>query len=137
SLEALSASRSKHPEVLIADVVMPQLSGIDLAIGVKECCPGCKVLLFSGHWPAADFPQLAHGNVHQFELISKPVHPRELIEKVRKMVLEVSSDGTDGEDRVRRQVAENMRQTVDEVKADIANTTARKRSVKRRAATTS
>lgn len=133
SLEALSASRSKRPEVLISDIVMPRLSGIDLAIAVKQFCPGCKVLLFSGQWSSVEFPQLARGNGHEFETISKPVHPRELINHVKKMVLELSSTGTDGEDHVRKQVAENMRRTVDAVKAEIAASAARKRSVKRRA----
>jgi YesN/AraC family two-component response regulator len=36
------------PDVLITDVVMPLLSGIELAIQMREHRPECKVLLFSG-----------------------------------------------------------------------------------------
>ena len=46
-IEALEAARLEAPDLLISDVVMPQLSGIDLAIQVRESCPNCKVLLFS------------------------------------------------------------------------------------------
>src|SRR5580658_6663095 len=47
-LEALQAARETAPDLLISDVVMPLLSGIELAIQLREVCPNCKVLLFSG-----------------------------------------------------------------------------------------
>ena len=47
-LAALQAARLEAPDLLISDVVMPELSGIDPAIQVKQRCPDCKVLLFSG-----------------------------------------------------------------------------------------
>ena len=47
-LKALEASGSESPDLLISDVMMPELNGIDLAIRMKEICPECKVLLFSG-----------------------------------------------------------------------------------------
>ena len=47
-LQALAAAEEKSPDLLISDVVMPQLSGIDLAIQLKAKVPACKVLLFSG-----------------------------------------------------------------------------------------
>ncbi|RXH53938.1 response regulator [Granulicella sibirica] len=53
-LKALAAADDKSPDLLISDVVMPQLSGIDLAIQLKEKAPACKVLLFSGQASTAD-----------------------------------------------------------------------------------
>jgi CheY-like chemotaxis protein len=46
-LEALAAARSRAPDLLISDVAMPGLSGVDLAIQIKAQCPECKILLFS------------------------------------------------------------------------------------------
>ena len=37
-VEALKAARTDQPDVLISDVVMPELSGVDLAIRLKELC---------------------------------------------------------------------------------------------------
>ena len=45
---AMSAARLDCPDLLISDVVMPLLSGIELAIQMRECCPECRILLFSG-----------------------------------------------------------------------------------------
>ena len=45
-LEALERAHEIPPNLLISDVVMPLLSGIELAIRIRELCPSCKVLLF-------------------------------------------------------------------------------------------
>ena len=63
-LEALQAASSQAPELLISDVAMPQLSGIDLAIQVQESCPDCKILLFSGQATTADLLETARSNGH-------------------------------------------------------------------------
>src|ERR1017187_5998578 len=47
-VDVLEAARSGAPDLLISDVVMPQFSGIELAIRLQKQCPHCKVLLFSG-----------------------------------------------------------------------------------------
>jgi len=36
------------PELVISDVVMPGMSGIDLAIQMREAIDDCAVILFSG-----------------------------------------------------------------------------------------
>ena len=48
-LQAIQAARYYAPDLLISEVSMPLLSGIELAIKVQKQCPKCKVLLLSGH----------------------------------------------------------------------------------------
>jgi DNA-binding NtrC family response regulator len=84
-LEALEAARLEGPDLLISDVVMPLLSGIELAIQVREHCPGCKVLLFSGQAATASLFQNARAEGHNFELLLKPVHPSDLLAKIRNL----------------------------------------------------
>src|SRR4051794_36129328 len=45
---ALEMSRVVFPELLISDVVMPGMNGIDLAVKLTRELPDCRVLLFSG-----------------------------------------------------------------------------------------
>ena len=81
-IEVLEAARSEAPDLLISDVVMPLLSGVELAIQVQECCPDCKVLLFSGQATTASMLETANANGHHFELLAKPLHPKDLLKKL-------------------------------------------------------
>jgi DNA-binding NtrC family response regulator len=84
-LDALNAAHSEAPDLLISDVVMPVLSGIDLAIQMQERCPNCKVLLFSGQAATAGMLESARAKGHNFELLLKPVHPTDLLREIRKV----------------------------------------------------
>lgn len=81
-LDALQAAQTEPPDLLISDVVMPRLSGVDLAIRLQEHCPACKVLLFSGQAGIYDLLEEARANGHEFELLSKPMHPERLLAKI-------------------------------------------------------
>ena len=52
--EALRTAESQPPSLVISDVIMPGMNGIDLAIRIKSKCPNCKILLFSGQAATAD-----------------------------------------------------------------------------------
>jgi DNA-binding NtrC family response regulator len=82
-LKALEAARQEAPQLLITDVVMPGLSGIDLAIALKEDCPTCKVLLFSGQAATSNLLQASREKGYDFELLSKPIHPTEFLKKIK------------------------------------------------------
>lgn len=90
-LDALQAARLEAPDLLISDVVMPLLSGIELAIQVREHCPNCKVLLFSGQAATADMLATARVNGHDFEILLKPVHPSDLLARIRNLTEPISS----------------------------------------------
>lgn len=85
-LEALTAARELMPDLLISDVVMPLLSGIDLAIQIREHCPDCKVLLFSGQAATAGMLESARASGHDFEVLAKPVHPTDLLKRIRTVI---------------------------------------------------
>src|ERR1035438_3346641 len=74
-LEALRAVDSAPPDILVSDLVMPVLSGIELAVQVTERCPNCKVLLLSGQANSLDLLEDVRAKGHDFELLAKPMHP--------------------------------------------------------------
>jgi DNA-binding NtrC family response regulator len=84
SLDALAAARSEAPDLLISDVTMPDLSGVELAIRMKEQCPACEVLLFSGHASNVALLRTAREGGHNFHLLCKQVHPNDLLSDVGK-----------------------------------------------------
>jgi len=90
-LEALKAVRLEAPDLLISDVAMPLLSGIDLAIQVRELCPDCKVLLFSGQASTSHLLEAARANGHDFEVLLKPVHPTDLLTRIQSLTEPTSS----------------------------------------------
>jgi DNA-binding NtrC family response regulator len=85
-LKALEKVPSGLPDVLLTDVVMPYLSGIDLAIQIKGKCPACKVLLFSGQAETLDLLGAARQQGHDFALLAKPVHPLELLRRIKDLI---------------------------------------------------
>jgi CheY-like chemotaxis protein len=88
-LDALEAARTQVPDLLISDVVMPQFSGIELAIRIQEQCPDCKVLLFSGLAATADLLLQASERGHHFEVMSKPVHPTDLLRRIAEVTTDI------------------------------------------------
>jgi DNA-binding response OmpR family regulator len=76
---ALSIAKTVPPDLLLTDVVMPGLSGVALAIAIRQDVPNCKILLFSGQATTADLLGEAGNQGHDFTLLSKPLHPRDLL----------------------------------------------------------
>jgi CheY-like chemotaxis protein len=73
---------SFQPEMLITDVVMPGMTGIEVAIAVRSKLPNCKILLFSGQAATADLLERAKTHGHEFEIVAKPIHPTDLLAKL-------------------------------------------------------
>jgi DNA-binding response OmpR family regulator len=83
-LEALESARTEPPELLISDIMMPQLSGIDLAMRLRAQCPSCNILLFSGQTDTADLLTPPRARGHDFPVLLKPVHPSILLRTIRE-----------------------------------------------------
>jgi CheY-like chemotaxis protein len=84
--DALSILIKQNPELdlLLTDVVMPGMSGRELADRVKETRPGLKVLFMSGHTEDAIVKQ---GVIDRgLDLLPKPFAPDVLTRKVREVL---------------------------------------------------
>ena len=83
--DAVKTARLLFPDILISDVIMEGMTGIDAAIRISQIVPNCRVILFSGQAATADLLERAHADGHRFELLAKPVHPRALIERLSSL----------------------------------------------------
>jgi len=72
-----------QPNMLISDVIMAGMTGIEAAIKIRSRLPQCKILLFSGQAATADLLEKAREQGHEFEILAKPVHPTDLLAKLR------------------------------------------------------
>jgi DNA-binding response OmpR family regulator len=79
---ALETALLVPPELLISDVVLPGMSGIELAITVKRVFPDCRIILFSGQAATSDLLASASGQGHHFSLLKKPIHPTDLLARI-------------------------------------------------------
>ena len=79
---ALQQARITSPDMLITDVCMPGMGGIELAVAIRGSYPQCRVLLFSGQMSTVDLLVASRNAGYDFAAISKPIHPTELLAKV-------------------------------------------------------
>jgi CheY-like chemotaxis protein len=89
--EALTISRDFAPNILLTDVLMPDLNSFELALQVKQMYPNCRLLLFSGQAATAAmaqrFIQTFTSRGYRFELLPKPLHPLVLLAKLEEALL--------------------------------------------------
>jgi CheY-like chemotaxis protein len=81
-MAAVESARTIQPDLIISDVIMPDMNGIEAAIQIRAFLPGCKILLFSGQAATADLLESARAKGHEFEILAKPVHPQDLLAKL-------------------------------------------------------
>jgi DNA-binding response OmpR family regulator len=84
--EAIDHAVMNPIDILISDVVMEGTSGIDAAIEICKLFPNCKVLLLSGNIGTSEMLKTAHNLGHDFDILAKPVHPDEIIDRLKALM---------------------------------------------------
>ena len=85
-VDALEKALHWSPDLLLSDVFMPGMSGIDAAIKVCEQLPHCKVLLVSGQAALQDLRREIQSRCHSFDVLTKPIHPADLLARIEQML---------------------------------------------------
>lgn len=80
--QAISTAHAFAPDVLITDVMMQGINGIDAASTIVSSFPLCQILLISGNPNTTNLLEAAHRQGHNFEILPKPVHPKDLLERL-------------------------------------------------------
>ena len=89
---ALELARMLRPALVISDVMMPGMTGIELALTLEQLVPECKVLLFSGQAATVDLLAEARELGRDFAILNKPVHPEDLLRQVSEYVKPATED---------------------------------------------
>jgi len=82
--EAIDKAGRHCPELVLSDVLMPEIDGVEAAIAIRELCPDARIVLFSGQAATVEILARARERGHAFELLPKPIHPTELIKHLRE-----------------------------------------------------
>lgn len=90
--EAVLAAQLAEPDVLISDVVMGEISGVDAAILIQQRFPNCKVILLSGYAETFDQLTSAPADGLIFDYIPKPVHPEVILQRVKQLEFALSKE---------------------------------------------
>lgn len=81
---ALQMAAKLKPDYLLADVLMPLMNGVELAIAITRMLPATKILLFSGQAGTTDILRQGEEEGYVFELVAKPIHPEKLIKHLKR-----------------------------------------------------
>lgn len=79
---ALEECELRVPHLVISDVMMPEMNGIELAIQIEQKYPESRILLISGLGSSFALLEEASQRGHSFEIMSKPIHPTDLLAKI-------------------------------------------------------
>jgi DNA-binding NtrC family response regulator len=85
---AIEKAREWWPDLFLSDVVMPEINGIEAAIEITRVLPECRVLLLSGQAVVRDLVREARQRGYDFRILTKPIHPAELIASLRSLLEE-------------------------------------------------
>jgi two-component system, cell cycle response regulator CpdR len=83
-LAAYQRLREEPFELLLTDIVMPEMDGIELARRAAELDPDIKIMFITGFAAVALNPDSTAPK--QAKVLSKPFHLRELVSEVGKML---------------------------------------------------
>ena len=88
-LGALQLARYARVDMLICDVNLSAMTGVELALAMRVLCPACKVLLFSSDPDGVDLLEEAREVGPDFALLSGSFSLTDFLERVGSLVNEL------------------------------------------------
>ncbi|MBI4247201.1 MAG: response regulator [Candidatus Rokubacteria bacterium] len=80
--EALKILNAEHPELMITDLVMPEMNGLELIEAVRAISPKTEILILTGHSSEASAIDALRREV--FDYLTKPFNVAELDRSVKR-----------------------------------------------------
>lgn len=77
--QALELATTVEPDVVLSDVIMPGISGVELALRLIGRIPSCRIVLYSSIAVVTNLLKAPGAMNYPFKLLAKPIHPDDLI----------------------------------------------------------
>ena len=88
--EAIERVRSFTPSLLLLDLNMPGMSGLEVARSLAVSHPECRLLMMTGHYSKLpEAHEYASGLRHPIGFATKPVQPDALLQQASSMLAAV------------------------------------------------
>lgn len=92
-VEGLHLAKSDYPDLIITDIKMPLMSGLELIKNVKSHGIHCEFIILSGYGDFSYAQEAIHYGVSDYLL--KPIRPEELMQTLHKVKLEIEKSYLD------------------------------------------
>ena len=83
---ALAVVSAWPPQLVITDISLQGMNGIELAKRLKETCPECRILFLSGHDTASNLLEADENIGHRWTILPKPTSPPKLLGKAAELL---------------------------------------------------
>ena len=82
----LEAARASKPDVIVSDVMMPNMSGVEMVAALKadEATAGIPIILLSAKAQGGDIRQGIDAGADEY--VTKPFEPLDLIDRVNALL---------------------------------------------------
>ncbi len=84
--EGIELARSERPDIVISDIMMPKVSGLELVAALKgdSATAGIPIILLSAKAQSGDLK--AGMEVGADDYVTKPFEPLDLVDRVRALI---------------------------------------------------
>ena len=78
--EALRAVREEHPDLVLLDIMMPRMNGIEVLREARRIAPGMRVIMITAFGDVGSY--LESMDLGACEYVNKPFETRELLDMI-------------------------------------------------------
>jgi two-component system alkaline phosphatase synthesis response regulator PhoP len=90
--EAIDKAKKEHPDLIILDIMMPEMDGIEVCRALREMPDFKNTLITFLTARNEDYSQIAGFDVGADDYITKPIKPRVLISRINALFRRYNSD---------------------------------------------
>lgn len=80
----LAAARALNPDIVLVDLVMPEMDGQEMALALRKYCPAIKIMMLTGTEVDDRVYELVSAGIEGYVL--KNIEPGELVRAIRAVV---------------------------------------------------
>jgi two-component system, OmpR family, alkaline phosphatase synthesis response regulator PhoP len=96
-LEAVAMAKKEHPQLIIMDVMMPEMDGMEACEAIRKIPELSDVIITFLTARNEDYSQVAGFEVGADDYISKPIKPKLLVSKVKALLRRLKNEEVNSE----------------------------------------